>query len=72
MDSQEGQHLIDWEGLEEAREVKADDFFALNSTQAAVQHIGITAASKSDGEEQLIMAALAVDVQENGAADEPR
>ena len=72
MDSQEGQDLINWDGLEEGREVKPDDFFAINSTEAAVQHVGITAASKGDGEEQKILAALALDIATNGAADEPR
>ena len=71
MGSQDGQHLIVWEGFEEERDVKPDDFFALNSTEAAVQHAGITAASKG-GEEQLIMAAIAIDITENGSADEPR
>ena len=71
MGSQDGQHLIVWEGFEEGRDVKQDDFFALNSTEAAVQHVGITAPSKG-GEEQRIMAALAIDIAENGAADEPR
>ena len=27
MDSQEGQHLITWEGFEEGRDVKPDNFF---------------------------------------------
>ena len=72
MDSQEGQHLIAWEGFEKGRDVKPDDFFALNSTEAAVQHVGITAASKGDSEDTLIMAALVMDIAENGAADEPR
>ena len=71
MGSQDGQHLIVWEGFEEERDVKPDDFFALNSTEAAVQHVGITAASKG-GEQQLIMAAIAIDITENGSADEPR
>ena len=52
MDSQEGQDLIIWEGREEGREVKPDDFFTINSTEAAIQHVGVTAASRGDSEEQ--------------------
>ena len=68
---QEDQVLVSWEGLKETRKVKKDDFHQVKSTEAVTSHIAVTAASLGN-DDNSILAALAVDIEGSGAAEEPR
>ena len=69
--SQDGQDLVDWVGFKDTREVKKEDLIQVQSTEAATSRMAVTAVGRGDDFDG-ILAALAIDIADNGSADEPR
>ena len=69
--SQDGQTLIDLAGLAETRAVNREDFIVVQSTEAAIGHLNVSAAGAgSEGCNTVV--GLAVDVNADGTAEAPR
>ena len=68
---QTGQTLIELAGLVETRAASKDDFIVVQSTEAAVAHLNVTAAREAgDGSNAVV--GIAVDVNGEGTAEAPR
>ena len=68
--AQDGQRLVTCQGVKEARKAKREDFLEVRSTEAAVSRLAVTAAGAE--REDIVLAALAIDIEGTGTAEEPR
>ena len=68
--AQDGQTIVTCGGVKETREAKKEDFILVRGTEAATSRLAVTAAGNAS--EDIVLAALAVDIAGNGAAEEPR
>ena len=68
--AQDGQTIVTCQGVKETRKAKKEDFILVRGTEAATSRLAVTAAGNEN--ENIVLAALAIDIAGNGAAEEPR
>ena len=68
--AQDGQKLVTCQGIREARKAKKEDFLHVRGTEAATSHLAVTAAAADNSD--IVLAALAIDIESGGSAEEPR